>query len=218
MGQEKPYLQIALDSLSYEEAFTVLGGGLDCIVDIIEVGTMLLLQEGLRAVDLLRTIYPDKLLVADFKCIAPHFGSQILKRNPNFVTILSCAEHQVKQLILEETVNRNNGQEVQIELYGNDWTWDDIQEWKELGIKHIIYSRPRTRKGSWGKEDADDICRLCDMGMKVTATGGITYQDLDALAFLPIFSIICGRSVRLAESPAKEALRIKERISELWNL
>ena len=92
MKNTKPLLQIALDNVSYEDAFRVLGNGLDDVVDIIEVGTLLLLSEGLRAVDILRTIYPHKLLVADFKCIAPHFGSEVLKRNPDFVTVLSCAE------------------------------------------------------------------------------------------------------------------------------
>ena len=216
MSVSKPKLQIALDSLSYEDAFRSLSNGLDDIVDIIEVGTFLLLAEGLRAVDIMRTIYPEKILVADFKCIAPHFGFEILKHKPNFTTVLSCAEEHVKKLIFEKTMERGEGQEVQVELYGDDWTWDNIQDWKDMGIKHIIYSRPRSRKGSWGAEDAADVKKLCDMDMLVTATGGMSYEGLDAIKGLPIFAIICGRSVRNAENPAAEAKRIKERIQELW--
>ncbi len=216
MKNTKPLLQIALDNVSFEDAFRVLGNGLDDVVDIIEVGTLLLLSEGLRAVDILRTIYPHKLLVADFKCIAPHFGSEVLKRNPDFVTVLSCAEGQVPKLIQEEALSRGKGQQVQIELYGDDWNWDNVAAWQQMGIQHIIFSRPRSRKGSWGLEDANDIGKLCDMGMQVTATGGVTYEDLDVLKGLPIFAIICGRSVRNAENPAAEAKRIKEKINQLW--
>ena len=39
-----PYLQIALDNESLEDAFHTLRGGLGNEVDIIEVGTMLILR------------------------------------------------------------------------------------------------------------------------------------------------------------------------------
>ena len=214
---KKPYLQIALDSLSYEDAFRSLGNGLDNVVDIVEVGTTFLLMEGLRAVDIFRTIYPNKILVADFKCIAAHFGSEILKKNPDLLTVLSAAEPLVPKMISEEALKRGQGQEVQIELYGDKWTWDDVQEWKEMGIKHIVYSRSRLEKGPWNIENVSAMQRLCDSGWEVTATGGVTYDDLEILAGLPLFAIICGRSVRNAENPAAEALRIKEKINQLWN-
>ena len=54
------------------------------------------------------------------------------------------------------------------------------------------------------------------MGFEVTATGGITYEDLDILAGLPLYAVICGRSIRNAENPAAEARRIKARMQELW--
>lgn len=216
MPNSKPMLQVALDTLSFEEAFRILGGGLDNVVDIIEVGTLLLLGEGLRAVDILRTIYPQKVLAADFKCVAPHFGTEILKHDPDLVTVLSKAEAQVPRLIHEEALKRGKGQQVQIELYDQTPTVEDIHTWQQVGITHIIYSRPRSRPGSWGAEDREEIKTLCDLGMQVTATGGVTYEDVDVLAGLPIFAIICGRSVRNAPDPAAEARRIKQKIASLW--
>lgn len=216
MNNSKPLLQIALDTTSLEDAFRILGNGLDETVDIIEVGTLLLLGEGLRAVDILRTVYPHKLLVADFKCIAPHFGTEILKHDPDFVTVLSGAEAQVPKLISEDALARGQGQQVQIELYNQTPTPQDIHVWQQMGISHIIYSRPRSRKGPWSAEDRAEIEVLCDQSMQVTATGGVSYEDLDVLAGLPIFAIICGRSVRNAPDPAAEAVRIKHRIELLW--
>lgn len=212
---QMPKLQIALDTTSMAEAFQVLGNGLDKTVDIVEAGTMLLLNEGLRAVDYLRVIYPDKLLVADFKCVAPHFGTQVLKRDPDFATVLSAAEPHVQQQIAAEAAERGNGQQVQIELYG-DYTLDDVRRWKGYGIDHVIYNRPRSRSGGWGQEEKRDISALVDLGVEVTATGGMSYENLDAIAGIPIFAVICGRSVLKAQNPAEEAARIKGRIAELW--
>lgn len=212
---EKPKLQVALDCKSMVEAFRILGGGLDDTVDIVECGTMLLLHEGLHAVDYLRTIYPDKILVADFKCVAPHFGSAVIEHDPDLITILSQAEDHVQSGIAAEAKERGKGQEAQIELY-RDYTVEDVRRWKSYGIDHIIYNRPRDRKGPWGEQDRSDLQVLIDEGMKVTATGGMSYENLDAIAGLPIFAIICGRSVLKAEDPAAEAKRIKQRIEELW--
>lgn len=210
-----PKLQIALDTTSMCEAFRILGGGLDQTVDIIECGTMLLLHEGLHAVDYLRSIYPDKILVADFKCVAPHFGSRIILRNPDFITVLSQAENHVQESISREAVERGKGQQVQIEIY-RDYTLEDVKRWKSYGISHIIYNRPRTRTGPWAQEDVRDLKELMDLGMDVTATGGISYESLDVLAGLPLYAVICGRSVLKAENPAGEARRIKDRMGELW--
>lgn len=211
----KPKLQVALDTTSMVESFRILGNRLDETVDIIEAGTMLLLHEGLHAVDYLRAIYPDKLLVADFKCIAPHFGTQIIKRDPDFITVLSAAEPHVKKQIAAEALERGRGQQVQVEIYG-DYSLDNVREWKSYGINHVIYSRPRSRSGLWGEPEAVEISELIKMGMNVTATGGMSYENLDAIAGVPVFAIICGRSVLKADNPAAEALRIKNRIAQLW--
>lgn len=61
-----PYLQIALDNESLEDAFHTLRGGLGNEVDIIEVGTMLILMEGVRAarIPLMWTASPTPLLLS----------------------------------------------------------------------------------------------------------------------------------------------------------
>ena len=212
---EAPKLQIALDTVSMCDAFHILGNGLDQTVDIIECGTMLLLHEGLHAVDYLRAIYPDKLLVADFKCVAPHFGSRIIPHDPDFITILSQAENHVQESIAREAAERGKGQQAQIEIY-RDYTLDDVKRWKSYGITHVIYNRPRTRSGPWAEIDIQDLKELIGLGMSVAAIGGISYESLDILAGLPLYAVICGRSVLKAENPAAEAKRIKERMHELW--
>jgi len=47
-------------------------------------------------------------------------------------------------------------------------------------------------------------------------TGGVGYEELELFAGLPIFAIICGRSIRDAADPGAEVQRMKERIGRLW--
>lgn len=213
-----PYLQIALDNESLEDAFHTLRGGLGNEVDIIEVGTMLILMEGMRAVRIMRACYPEKIMVADFPLSVTHFGPKVLAAGTQFVTMFSPARKEVKKAVLEQA--KSGGQDVQIELYGDygeSWDFDDLREWKEIGIKQIIYGRPSTASGPWTAQDVAFVKKLCDMGFEVTATGGITYDDLEVLAGLPLYAVICGRSIRNAADPAAEARRIKARLKELWS-
>jgi 3-dehydro-L-gulonate-6-phosphate decarboxylase len=212
-----PYLQIALDNTSLEDAFGILKNGLGDEVDIIECGTLLIISEGLKAVRTIRSAYPDKILVADAQLSVAHFGPVVLDTGVQFVTMFSPARNEIKKSIQDYALSHN--QEVQIELYGDYgdmWNFDDLKKWKELGIKQIIYGRPSSANGPWTEEDVSFVKKICDMGFEVTATGGITYEDLDILAGLPLYAIICGRSIRNADNPAKEAARIKEKIKELW--
>lgn len=215
MSNNIPNLQIALDNTSYEDAFRTLGNGLDDAVDIIEIGTVLILSEGIRAANILRQIYPNKILVADFKCHSAHFATEVMKRDPDYFTVSSMAEPKALSLMVNEAADRGKNQKVQIELLDR-WTWDDVKIWEEFKINHIIVHRSYLSKGLWKDEDIAPVKKFCDRGWDVTVAGGITYDDLETLGQLPLFAIICGRSVRNAEDPAKEAIRMKEKIRQVW--
>ncbi len=63
----KPNLQIACDYNDLPSALADLKNVGDA-VDIIEAGTILLLQGGQEVVKSFRALYPDKIIVADTKC------------------------------------------------------------------------------------------------------------------------------------------------------
>lgn len=211
----KPLLQIALDNTSLEDAIKSLMDGVGESIDIIETGTLLLCAEGARVVGIIRAMYPDKKLVADFKIAdaGSILGGLLLEKGPDYTTVICSADNNTKAAVKAEA--DKYGAVVQVELYGN-WTFEDAQSWKELGITQVIYHRSRDAKGGWGQADIDRLKALCDMGMEVTATGGVSYDDLTLFKDLPLFGIICGRSIRDALNPKVEVLRMKARIDELW--
>ena len=63
----KPNLQVALDNNTLESALADVRA-VGNIVDIVEAGTILILQEGTIAVRALRALFPDKIVIADTKC------------------------------------------------------------------------------------------------------------------------------------------------------
>ena len=213
----RPLLQIALDNTSLEDALNSLKGGVDEAIDIIECGTLLLAAEVARVIKIIRTLYPEKTLVADFKIADAGnvLGGLILDGEPDYATVICAAHPGTMKAVKEEAEKRGRGTQVQLELYGH-WNFDDVETWKSMGIKQVILHHSRDAKGGWTPEEIDLLKQLCDAGMEVTATGGISYEDLELFKGLPLFCFICGRSIRNAADPKAEVLRMKAKIAELW--
>ena len=213
----RPLLQLALDEISLDDAYKVLNTGVDEVVDIIECGTILLASEGKKAIKELREKYPHKKLVCDFKIAdsGKVTSSLFLDYKPDYLTIICSAHNKTKKVVQDEIKERNLNTEIQIELYGN-WKFDEINTWKDLGINHVVLHHSVDEKDPWNEKELSVARALCDEGINVTVTGGINYETIELFKGLPLFCIIAGRSIRKADDPKKEALRLLNRIKEIW--
>lgn len=191
-----PMLQVALDNQTMDSAYETTRLIAE-EVDIIEVGTILCVGEGVRAVRDLKALYPHKIVLADAK-IAD--AGKILSRmcfeaNADWVTVICCADINTAKGALDVAKEFNG--DVQIELTGY-WTWEQAQQWRDAGIQQVVYHRSRDAQAAgvaWGEADITAIKRLSDMGFKVTVTGGLALEDLPLFKGIPIHVFIAGRSV-----------------------
>ncbi|HCL7595593.1 TPA: 3-keto-L-gulonate-6-phosphate decarboxylase UlaD [Klebsiella pneumoniae] len=191
-----PMLQVALDNQTLASAYETTRLIAE-EVDIIEVGTILCVGEGVRAVRDLKALYPHKIVLADAK-IAD--AGKILSRmcfeaNADWVTVICCADINTAKGALDVAKEFNG--DVQIELTGF-WTWEQA-----AGV-------------AWSEADISAIKRLSDMGFKVTVTGGLALEDLPLFAGIPVHVFIAGRSIRDAASPVEAARQFKRSIAQLW--
>ncbi|HCV64299.1 MAG TPA: 3-keto-L-gulonate-6-phosphate decarboxylase [Serratia sp.] len=217
MANPLPMLQVALDNQSMDDAYRTTRL-IANEVDIIEVGTILCVAEGVRAVRDLKALYPDRIVLADAK-IAD--AGKILSRmcfeaNADWVTVICCADINTTKGALE--VAREFNGDVQIELTGF-WTWEQAQEWRDAGIGQVVYHRSRDAQAAgvaWSEADIGAIRRLSDMGFRVTVAGGLALDDLPLFKGIPIHVFIAGRSIREAASPVAAAREFKRTIAQLW--
>lgn len=217
MANTLPMLQVALDNQSMDDAYRTTRL-IANEVDIIEVGTILCVAEGVRAVRDLKALYPDRIVLADAK-IAD--AGKILSRmcfeaNADWVTVICCADINTTKGALEVAKEFNG--DVQIELTGF-WTWEQAQEWRDAGILQVVYHRSRDAQAAgvaWSDVDISAIKRLTSMGFKVTVTGGLALEDLPLFKGIPIHVFIAGRSIRDAADPVASAREFKRAIAQLW--
>lgn len=211
----KPLLQVALDEVGYEGARQALAGGVGEAIDIIEAGTLFLAAEGCKAVKWVRQRYPNKKIVADLKMAdaGAVLAPMMLDAGADYMTIICAADPQTMAIAHREAGAR--GKEMQIELYG-PWTMERARQWREIGLGQIIYHHSRDAGKEWGNDDLTQISALCDLGYKVTVTGGLTTGHIKLFAGLPIFAFIVGRSLRNSENPGEEVHKFKAEIDQYW--
>lgn len=146
-----PMLQVALDNQTMDSAYETTRLIAE-EVDIIEVGTILCVGEGVRAVRDLKALYPHKIVLADAK-IAD--AGKILSRmcfeaNADWVTVICCADINTAKGALDVAKEFNG--DVQIELTGY-WTREQAQQWRDAGIQQVVYHRSRDAQAAgvaWG--------------------------------------------------------------------
>ena len=209
----RPLLQVALDNNTLSGALKS-ANQLEEVVDVIEAGTILCLQEGTEAVRCLRALFPEKIILADTKCADA--GGTVAKNcsnaGANWMTVICCATIATMKAALKEV------EDLQVELYG-DWTFEQAKQWKEIGLSQVVYhqSRDALLAGeTWGKKDLEKVQKLTDLGFKVSVTGGLELDTLKLFAGMPIYCFIAGRSLRDAQDPKEEAKKWKEEIIKIW--
>jgi 3-hexulose-6-phosphate synthase len=91
--KSRPLLQVALDVLSTQQALEIVGQ-IYPHVDIIEIGTPLIIAEGLSALETLKAKFPDKKYLADLKIMdaGKIEAASAFKRGADIVTVLAAAD------------------------------------------------------------------------------------------------------------------------------
>ena len=209
----RPNLQVALDHSDLPSAIKAIKTVGD-IVDIIEVGTILILQAGDQAVRCIRAMYPDKTIVADTKCAdaGGTVAENVQKAGADWTTVICCATIPTMKAAAEKIAA------VQVELYG-DWTYTQAHLWLAAGIRQVIYhqSRDALLAGeTWGEKDLAKIQKLIDMGFQVSVTGGLDVDTLKLFKGMAVYTFITGRGITAAQDPAQAATAFLDEIKAIW--
>lgn len=209
----RPNLQVALDHSDLPSALAdVIKVGAE--VDIIEVGTILCLQVGELAVQSVRALFPQKLVIADTKCAdaGGTVAANCHRAGADWMTVICCATLPTMVAAAKEV------KEVQVELYG-DWTFEQAQDWLKVGISQVIYHQSRDALFAgerWGEKDLEKVKRLIDMGFRVSVTGGLDVETLKLFSGLEVYTFIAGRGITDATDPVKAAKVFKAEIKRIW--
>ncbi len=177
-----PQLQLAADFLSIEEMLKIT----DLVYpnfDILEIGTPLIIEEGLSAVEAAKERYPDKKILADTKIMdAGQIESASgFKRGSDIVTVLAAADDKTISDALEVAVKY--GGQVLVDLINVSDPVLRAIELEKLGVQLVCLHTAYDRQ----EENIDPTAHLKAVRAAVNCTlavaGGIKLENVaDAIA------------------------------------
>ena len=215
-----PKLQLALDMPLLEMALDVLEQVHEHI-DVIEVGTILCLSEGMHAVRAIRERYPKHLILADVRIVKA--GAVIARMafdaGADWVSVVAETSSETVEAVVKEA--RLRGADVQIEL-SDTWSNEQLQLWRELGIQQLIYHPASEvsdlKKDKWHKANLETVQTLHNLGFKVTVTGGMTIDNIPKFKGVPVYCFISGRAIAKSANPGASARAFQEAISDIFEV
>lgn len=207
-------LQLAIDCFSLDEALAITEEVSD-LVDIVEVGTPLILREGVAAVRRLREKYPSLCILADMKIVdgAEYESRLAFDAGADIVTVLAAAEDQT--IAIATRTSEEYGKEVMVDLIGLKDAAGRVSEIEQLGAHYICVHRS-TDLGQRDPGTVHDLGQLKAAAgdMKIAVAGGIDTQVLQRMAIPKPDIAIVGSYITNSENRREAASTIRKYMGE----
>jgi 3-hexulose-6-phosphate synthase len=180
----KATVQLSLDLIDLDEALRTAEIALRAGVDWLEVGTPLIIAEGMRGVRELRARYPDVPIVADLKTMDGGWleAELMAKAGATMLVVMGQAHEETVELVVKA------GREFGAKVMGDNMAMPDpvggAKRLEELGcdyiVHHIGYDR-RTLRRERGLSTPTPLDQLREIvqavSVPVQAVGGLTVEQ-----------------------------------------
>ncbi len=180
----KATVQLSLDLTDLDEALRTADTALRAGVDWLEVGTPLIIAEGMRGVRELRRFYPDVPIVADLKTMDGGWleAELMAKAGATMLVVMGQAHEETVELVVKA------GREFGAKIMGDNMAMPDpvagAKRLEDLGcdyiVHHIGYDR-RTLRRERGLPTPTPLDQLREIvravSVPVQAVGGLTVEQ-----------------------------------------
>ncbi|MGH9622661.1 MAG: orotidine 5'-phosphate decarboxylase / HUMPS family protein [Bryobacteraceae bacterium] len=180
----KPTVQLSLDLIDLDEAMRTAEMALRAGVDWLEVGTPLIIAEGMRGVRELRARYPEVPIVADLKIMDGGWleAEMAARAGASMLVVMGQAHSETVELVAKA------GRDFGAKIMGDNMAMPDpvagAKRLEELGCDYVIHHigfDMRTLRRERGIQAPTPLDRLREVvnavSVPVQAVGGLTIEQ-----------------------------------------
>ncbi|AWM75799.1 3-hexulose-6-phosphate synthase [Lactobacillus kullabergensis] len=205
-------LHVALDLETIAQAEKVLAE-VGPYVDIIEIGTPLMISEGAQAVKEIKDLYPDKEVFADIKIMdgGQPMSDVAFKAGADMVSVLGASEDAtIKEVI--ENAKKYNGK-VLVDMCSVKNIAErakTVDEWgPDYICVHVGYDIQNT-----GVSPIEEVKFLKGIKSKTAAAGGIKLSTFEDACKADIDDVVVGGGLAKVDNPGEVAKKMYEIIGQ----
>jgi 3-hexulose-6-phosphate synthase len=203
-------LQLALDDLSLMNALLMIEKVHDSI-DIIEVGTPFVIDEGMRAVREIKKYFPEKEILADLKIMdAGYYEAELaFEADADYATVLGVTDVLTVKGCIEVAEKYNR--KIVVDMICVENMPQKIAQMEEIGA-HILAVHTGADQQAAGREPIDDLRIMAKHVKKaqMSVAGGISSKTAQKYVDLKPEILIVGSGITHHKNPKAEAAAIKE--------
>ncbi|EGN2330634.1 3-hexulose-6-phosphate synthase [Escherichia coli] len=203
-------LQLALDTDSLDKALRMCEKVADHI-DIIEIGTPLIYEEGMRAVRAFRKHFRHLEILADLKIMdgGSFEAMESFEAGADYCTVLGVTDLLTAKGAIEEA--NKWGRKIVFDFICVPDMPTRIRQLEELG-SHVLAVHVGTDQQAAGRTPLDDLKVMVAHRAKseVSVAGGINSSTIHTYAALKPDIVIVGNGLTGAKDPVSEALKLRE--------
>lgn len=206
-------LQIALDTLTSSEGVALVEL-MEKDIDIIEIGTPLIIREGVSAVAKFKNAFPDKKVLADLKIMdaGEYESTEAYEAMADIVTVLGVSHDTTINGVVKAAKKFNR--EVLVDMIAVRDLQKRAVELDKLGVDYLCVHTAFDEQNS-NHNPLDELKLLLELDLKcnIAVAGGLNLQTVEKLKNTRTDIVIVGGSLTHAEDPKDMARKIKEQIA-----
>ncbi len=204
-----PLIQLALDSLDFDQTLQLAEQAAP-YVDVFEIGTPCIKHNGIEIVKVLRSRYPDKLILVDLKTMdAGHYeAAPFYAAGADICTVLGVSGMATIAGVI--TAAKEYGAEVQVDLINVPDKVACARAAAKLGA-HIIGVHTGLDAQAAGQTPFSDLQDIVGLGLnvRVSVAGGINATTLRQVVDAGADMVVVGAAIYGAASPAEAARNLR---------
>ncbi|MDT8859723.1 3-hexulose-6-phosphate synthase [Alkalihalobacillus sp. MEB130] len=207
-------LQLALDLVNIPEAIELVGEVQE-FVDVVEIGTPVVINEGLKAVKEVKAAFPQLTVLADLK-IMDAAGYEVMKASEagaDIITILGAAEDESIKGAVEEA--KKQGKQILVDMIAVKDKKTRAIELDALGVDYICVHTGYDLQAK-GENSFEDLLTIKSVvkNAKTAIAGGIKLETLPEVIKAQPDLVIVGGGITSKEDKKAAAAQMQKLIKE----
>lgn len=207
-------LQVAIDLLSTADALKLLNQVAE-YVDVIELGTPLIKQQGLSVVTNVKAAYPDKLVFADMKTMdAGELEANLaFDAGADIMTVLASAGDATIAGAVKS--GKAHGKAVVADMIGVIDKVARLKQLKDLGVSWVELHAGLDEQAQAGYSIDSLLEAGRNAGVPFSVAGGINVDRIASVEQAGATIAVAGAAIYGAKNPAEAAKALREKIQKL---
>ena len=208
-------LQLAYDLGTYEELYPFVEE-IEEAIDIIEIGTPVILREGVSQIENVKKRFPDKLIFADLKIMdAGKLEADIgFQAGADMVSVLGLASKKTIEAAKNSAIQWNR--KIMIDMINLE---DPIRKWADFMEMGMDYGCLHTAHDDVtdGVNSLEIVEKLHEAhgGQQISVAGGIDPEKLRNLKSCQPEILVVGSYITTAVDPSKAVKTIRQVMNEI---